>query len=83
MTKLVAPTIVVAYGWEMVPQVYAVLMLITALLFWCFTYTDAEHSAGAAHVTVKEPVSYTHLDVYKRQMTWCGESLKRSNSSRL
>lgn len=54
VTKLVAPTIVVAYGWEMVPQVYAVLMLITAVLFWCFTYTDAEHSTGASHVTVKE-----------------------------
>lgn len=54
VTKLVAPTIVVAYGWERVPQTYAVLMLITAVFFWCFTYTDAEHSAGASHVTVKE-----------------------------
>ena len=31
VTKLVAPTIVVAYGWAMVPQVYAVLMLVTAI----------------------------------------------------
>lgn len=41
ITKLVAPTIVVAYGWTMVPKVYAVLMLVTALLFWVFTFTDA------------------------------------------
>ena len=40
VTKLVAPIIVVAYGWTMVPQVYAVLMLVTAILFWFFTYTD-------------------------------------------
>jgi NNP family nitrate/nitrite transporter-like MFS transporter len=54
VTKLVAPTIVVAYGWTMVPQVYAVLMLVMAGIFWFFTYTDEEHSAGASHVTVKE-----------------------------
>ncbi len=54
VTKLVAPTIVVAYGWAMVPQVYAVLMLITAVLFWFFTFTDATHTADAAKVTVKE-----------------------------
>lgn len=29
VTKLVAPLILVAYGWAMVPQVYAVLMLVT------------------------------------------------------
>ena len=53
VTKLVAPTIVVAYGWAMVPQVYAVLMLATAILFWFFTYTDPSHTAGGG-VTVRE-----------------------------
>lgn len=43
VTKIVAPMIVVAYGWEMVPKVYAVLMFFTAILFWCFTFTDQEH----------------------------------------
>jgi NNP family nitrate/nitrite transporter-like MFS transporter len=56
VTKLVAPTIVVAYGWAMVPQVYAVLMLATAVLFWFFSYTDREHTAGAS-VTVKEQLA--------------------------
>jgi len=54
VTKLVAPTIVVAYGWAMVPQVYAVLMLATAILFWFFSYTDETHTAAASQVTVKE-----------------------------
>jgi NNP family nitrate/nitrite transporter-like MFS transporter len=53
VTKLVAPTIVVTWGWTMVPQVYAVLMLVTAVLFWFFTYTDDTHVVGS-HVTVKE-----------------------------
>jgi len=57
VNKLVAPTIVVVYGWAMVPQVYAVLMLIMAGLFWFFTYTDESHTAGTAHVTVKEQLA--------------------------
>ncbi|MEO8385814.1 MAG: nitrate/nitrite transporter [Betaproteobacteria bacterium] len=54
VTKLVAPTIVVAYGWTMVPKVYAVLMTITAVAFWFFTFTNEAHTADAAQVTVKE-----------------------------
>src|SRR3990172_7871976 len=65
VTKLVAPTIVVAFGWAMVPQVYAVLMLITAVLFWYFTFTDGDHATGASHVTVKE-----QLMVLKDPTVW-------------
>ena len=54
ITKLVAPTIVVAYGWTMVPKVYAVLMLLTVIIFWMFTYTDPDHSTGHSMVTVRE-----------------------------
>ena len=54
VNKLVAPSIVVAYGWTMVPQVYAVLMLVTAIAFWFFSYTDEEHASGDAQVTVRE-----------------------------
>lgn len=43
LTKLIAPSIVVAYGWQMVPHVYAVAMLVTAILFWLFTYDDPTH----------------------------------------
>jgi NNP family nitrate/nitrite transporter-like MFS transporter len=54
ITKLVAPSIVVAYGWAMVPKVYAVLMLVTVIIFWMFTYTDADHASGHTSVTVRE-----------------------------
>ncbi|HEY3327658.1 MAG TPA: nitrate/nitrite transporter [Novimethylophilus sp.] len=46
LTKLVAPSIVVAFGWQMVPKVYAVLMLVTAILFWLFTFDDPAHRVG-------------------------------------
>ncbi|MEK8089672.1 nitrate/nitrite transporter [Thermithiobacillus plumbiphilus] len=43
LTKFVAPSIVVAYGWSMVPKIYAAAMLVIALLFWLITYTDPNH----------------------------------------
>ena len=43
----------VAYGWQMVPTVYAVAMLVTALAFWIFSYTDKAHHVGA-HVTMRD-----------------------------
>lgn len=53
VTKFVAPSLVAAYGWQMVPKVYSVAMLITCGLFWLFTYSDPEHKVGAS-VTVKD-----------------------------
>ena len=64
VTKLVAPLIVVAYGWTAVPHVYAVLMLVTAILFWFFTFTDKSHQA-ASTVTIKE-----QLQVLKDPKVW-------------
>jgi NNP family nitrate/nitrite transporter-like MFS transporter len=46
LTKLIAPSIVVAYGWTMVPKVYAVLMTVTAIAFWLFTYDDPSHKSN-------------------------------------
>ena len=52
LTKFVAPAILVAYGWAMVPKVYAVAMLATALAFWLLSYTDQAHLQGGT-VTMK------------------------------
>ena len=65
VNKLIAPSIVVAFGWTMVPQVYAVMMLVTAILFWFFSYTDEAHATGAATVTVRE-----QLAVLKDPTVW-------------
>ena len=56
VTKLVAPGIVVALGWQAVPQVYAAVMLGTAILFWMFTYDDPNHKVGSG-ITVKQQLS--------------------------
>ena len=43
VNNFVAPALVVAFGWAMVPQVYAAIMLGAALLFWFFSYSDPAH----------------------------------------
>ncbi|MBY0267545.1 MAG: NarK/NasA family nitrate transporter [Burkholderiales bacterium] len=43
VTKFVAPALVVAYGWAMVPKVYAAAMLVTALAFWFLSHHDESH----------------------------------------
>ncbi|WP_293765423.1 nitrate/nitrite transporter [uncultured Aquitalea sp.] len=48
VNKFVAPAIMAAAGWTMVPQVYAGVMLATALLFWFFSYHDPRHVASGS-----------------------------------
>ena len=48
LTKFVAPAIIAAYGWQMLPTVYAVALLVTAILFWLFSATDPTHQSGAS-----------------------------------
>jgi len=43
VNKFVAPAILVAFGWAMVPQVYAAIMLGTVVLFWMFSHSDPAH----------------------------------------
>jgi NNP family nitrate/nitrite transporter-like MFS transporter len=43
VNKFIAPALVVAFGWTMVPQVYAAVMLGTLLLFWMFSASDPAH----------------------------------------
>jgi NNP family nitrate/nitrite transporter-like MFS transporter len=44
VTNLVAPLILVAFGWRAVPQVYSVAMLVMAVVFWIFTFPDPKHA---------------------------------------
>jgi len=43
VNKFIAPALVVAFGWTMVPQVYAAIMLGTVVLFWLFSHSDPAH----------------------------------------
>ncbi|MBB4845647.1 NNP family nitrate/nitrite transporter-like MFS transporter [Paucibacter oligotrophus] len=43
VNKFIAPALVVAFGWTMVPHVYAAVLLGTAILFWFFSHSDDSH----------------------------------------
>ena len=70
VTKLVAPAIVVAFGWAMVPQVYAVLMGVMALIFWFFSYSDVSHRTKQSIAiceqlaTLKDPRIWKYSQYY-------------------
>lgn len=50
MTKFVAPVLIVMAGgsWTIVPQVYSVAMLMTALIFWVFSASNPAHKTAGA-----------------------------------
>jgi len=43
VNKFIAPALLVAFGWTMVPKVYAAVMLGTLILFWLFSHTNPAH----------------------------------------
>lgn len=43
VNKFVAPVILVAFGWQAVPQTYAAIMLGTLVLFWLFSHSNPAH----------------------------------------
>ena len=43
VNKFLAPALLVAFGWAVVPQVYAAIMFGTAILFWMFSHSDPRH----------------------------------------
>ncbi len=70
LTKFVAPSLVVAYGWQTVPQVYAVAMFIVVILYWMFTYEDPDHKVSA-NITIgdqlqmlKDPKIWKYMQYY-------------------
>jgi NNP family nitrate/nitrite transporter-like MFS transporter len=64
VTKFVAPALVVGFGWAFVPQVYAVAMLVTAIAFWFFTYSDPKHLIPG-HITYRR-----QLEVLRDPAVW-------------
>ncbi len=47
VNKFLAPSLVVAFGWTMVPQVYAGVMLGALILFWLFSHSDPGHRVSS------------------------------------
>lgn len=53
LTKFVAPSLVMAYGWQAVPKIYAMAMIVVVVMYWMFTYEDPNHQV-ASTVTMKD-----------------------------
>jgi NNP family nitrate/nitrite transporter-like MFS transporter len=53
VNKFIAPVLIASAGWMLVPQVYAVMMLAAALIFWAFSSTDPAHCSKSS-VSLKE-----------------------------
>ena len=69
ITNLVAPAILVAYGWEMVPKVYSIAMLVMAVLFWVFTWNDPAHDKNS-DVAYKHQTLAQQLSPLKESRVW-------------
>lgn len=48
VNKFIAPAVIVAFGWTMVPTLYAVILTIIAIVFWFTTYTEPTHQVEAS-----------------------------------
>ncbi|QLC23899.1 MFS transporter [Parasphingopyxis algicola] len=69
VTKLLAPMVLVAFGWTMVAQVWAVVLAATAIIFWLTTDDDPEHRAR--RTTGEKPRSMLmQLEPLKNQQVW-------------
>ncbi|MBX9913840.1 MAG: NarK/NasA family nitrate transporter [Pseudomonadaceae bacterium] len=70
VTKFVAPAIIAAASWQMVPKVYSAIMFITALLFWFTTFEKKEHlvptsvSLADQLRTLKDPKVWRYCQYY-------------------
>lgn len=56
VNKFVAPALLVAFGWTMVPKAYAAVMLVAALVFWFGSHSDRSHLV-ASHVTWRQQLA--------------------------
>ena len=57
LNMFVAPRLIEAYGWEMVPKVYAVVLVATAAMFWLVSAPDP--GAGGTRSPTLAPYSWT------------------------
>ena len=64
LNMFVAPALINAYGWQSVPRVYAVGLLVTAVVFWLFSAPDPGASADAA------PSMARQLAVLRNPRVW-------------
>jgi NNP family nitrate/nitrite transporter-like MFS transporter len=65
VNKFVAPVLLVAFGWAIVPEVYAAVLLGTAILFWLFSYHDPRHCVDSKITWREQLVALKDPNVWK------------------
>ena len=68
VTNLAAPLLIVAYGWDSVPTIYAICMLVVIGMFWIFTFEDPAHADKT--VARKKLCLKTQLAPLKEARIW-------------
>ena len=69
VTKFLAPVVMVAFGWKMVAQLWALGLLVTAAVFWFTTKDDPQLAARRAAGIKPEPLS-AMLKPLKKLQVW-------------
>ena len=69
VTKFCAPFVLVAFGWTMVAQVWAVVLLIMAVVFW-FTTDDDPQLKARRESGVKAPSAWMELEPLRNLQVW-------------
>jgi NNP family nitrate/nitrite transporter-like MFS transporter len=69
VTNFGAPFLLVALGWQGVARVYAIILFLTAVLFWMFTKTDPV-IAHRRHNKIKPPGLWQELSPLKKIQVW-------------
>jgi NNP family nitrate/nitrite transporter-like MFS transporter len=63
LNMFVAPWLIGAYGWQTVPKVYAVALVVTAVIFWIFSAPDPARAATS-------PSMLSQLAVLRDPRVW-------------
>lgn len=69
VTKFMAPYVMVAFGWQMVAQVWAIGLLVVAAIFWLFTKEDPS-LAERRRLGLKPVSVLSHLQPLKNTQVW-------------
>lgn len=69
VTKFLAPVVMVAFGWKAVAQLWALGLLIMAVVFWFTTKDDPQLAARKAAGMKPEPIS-AMLEPLKKLQVW-------------
>ena len=70
VTKFVAPFVLVAYGWQTVAQVWALVIGLMGIIFWIFSKRRIRSSARVVEKNEKPKSAWLELEPLKNIQVW-------------